>query len=148
MLGCCPVQTWWYAVPACPLLQFVNYHRETGADITIGCIPYGSDRAKEFGLMKIDNNRRVMVRVMMGVVEAGPGSIDVCCSSTRYLPAGNWVARDTSPVQAGLHASATAPVGFSGNWYVCVALVQSFAEKPKTADALKAMEVDTTVLGE
>ena len=26
--------------------------------------------------------------------------------------------------------------------------VQSFAEKPKTAEALKAMEVDTTVLGE
>jgi hypothetical protein len=43
------------------LPQFVNYHRETGADITIGCIPYGSERAKEFGLMKIDNNRRVMV---------------------------------------------------------------------------------------
>eukprot|EP00197_Chlamydomonas_leiostraca_P013005 CAMPEP_0202865908 /NCGR_PEP_ID=MMETSP1391-20130828/6669_1 /ASSEMBLY_ACC=CAM_ASM_000867 /TAXON_ID=1034604 /ORGANISM="Chlamydomonas leiostraca, Strain SAG 11-49" /LENGTH=514 /DNA_ID=CAMNT_0049545799 /DNA_START=33 /DNA_END=1577 /DNA_ORIENTATION=- len=64
-------------------MKFVNYHRETDADVTIGCIPYGSDRAKEFGLMKIDDNRRVM----------------------------------------------------------------SFAEKPKTAEALNAMKVDTTVLG-
>jgi hypothetical protein len=30
---------------------------------------------------------------------------------------------------------------------VC-ALLQSFAEKPKTAEALEAMRVDTTVLGE
>jgi hypothetical protein len=43
-------------------MKFVNYHRETNADITIGCIAYGSDRAKEFGLMKIDDKRRVMVR--------------------------------------------------------------------------------------
>lgn len=64
-------------------MKFVNYHRETDADVTIGCIPYGSERAKEFGLMKIDNNRRVM----------------------------------------------------------------AFAEKPKTAEALNAMKVDTTVLG-
>lgn len=42
-------------------MKFVNYHRETDADVTIGCIPYGSERAKEFGLMKIDNNRRVTV---------------------------------------------------------------------------------------
>ncbi len=43
-------------------MKFVNYHRETNADVTIGCIPYGSDRAKEFGLMKIDKDRRVLVR--------------------------------------------------------------------------------------
>lgn len=42
-------------------MKFVNYHRETNADITIGCIAYGSDRAKEFGLMKIDDKRRVTV---------------------------------------------------------------------------------------
>jgi glucose-1-phosphate adenylyltransferase len=64
-------------------MKFVNYHRDANADITIGCLAYGSDRAKEFGLMKIDENRRVV----------------------------------------------------------------SFAEKPKTDEALKAMEVDTTVLG-
>mmetsp|Transcript_21021 Transcript_21021/g.46129 ORF Transcript_21021/g.46129 Transcript_21021/m.46129 type:complete len:516 (-) Transcript_21021:782-2329(-) len=64
-------------------MKFVNYHREQGADITIGCLSYGSDRAKEFGLMKIDGNRRVV----------------------------------------------------------------SFAEKPKTKEALDAMKVDTTVLG-
>lgn len=42
-------------------MKFVNYHRETNADITIGCIAYGSDRAREFGLMKIDDKRRVVV---------------------------------------------------------------------------------------
>lgn len=43
-------------------MSFVNYHRDNNADITIGCIPYGSDRAKEFGLMKINEDRKIMVR--------------------------------------------------------------------------------------
>lgn len=42
-------------------MKFVNYHRDTNADITIGAIPYGADRAKDFGLMKIDEKRRVKV---------------------------------------------------------------------------------------
>lgn len=42
-------------------MKFANYHRDTNADITIGCIPYGDERAKEFGLMKIDDKRRVTV---------------------------------------------------------------------------------------
>ncbi|MEW5305203.1 MAG: hypothetical protein WDW36_007761 [Sanguina aurantia] len=40
-------------------MKFVNYHRDSNADITIGSIAYGSERAKEFGLMKIDDKRRV-----------------------------------------------------------------------------------------
>jgi glucose-1-phosphate adenylyltransferase len=63
-------------------MQFVDYHRQLNSDITIGCIAYDEDRASDFGLMKIDSNRRVV----------------------------------------------------------------EFAEKPK-GDALKAMQVDTTVLG-
>ena len=43
-------------------MKFVNYHRDNDADITIGCLSYGDDRAKEFGLMKIDKNRRIVVR--------------------------------------------------------------------------------------
>lgn len=42
-------------------MKFVNYHRDTGADITIGAIPYSADRAKDFGLMKIDERRRIQV---------------------------------------------------------------------------------------
>ncbi len=34
-------------------MKFVDYHRAQKADITIGCIPYGYDRASEFGLMKV-----------------------------------------------------------------------------------------------
>nr|QKY15152.1 ADP-glucose pyrophosphorylase large subunit (AGPL) [Polytomella parva] len=40
-------------------MKFVNYHRENNADITIGCIPYGSERAKEFGLMQINHKRQI-----------------------------------------------------------------------------------------
>lgn len=63
-------------------MQFVDYHRQLNSDITIGCIAYDEQRASDFGLMKIDKDRRVV----------------------------------------------------------------EFAEKPK-GDALKAMRVDTTVLG-
>lgn len=63
-------------------MKFVDHHRATGADITIGCLPMDDSRASDFGLMKIDDTGRII----------------------------------------------------------------EFAEKPKGA-ALKAMEVDTTVLG-
>ncbi|CAG9467600.1 unnamed protein product [Pedinophyceae sp. YPF-701] len=63
-------------------MQFVDAHRESGADITLGCIPCDDERASDFGLMKIDDE----------------------------------------------------------------GAVTEFAEKPK-GDALKAMQVDTTVLG-
>jgi glucose-1-phosphate adenylyltransferase len=49
-------------------MKFVNYHRETNADITIGAIPYQADRAKDFGLMKIDERRRITVRMRVGAV--------------------------------------------------------------------------------
>ena len=63
-------------------MQFVEAHRMTDADITVGCIPCDPERASDFGLMKIDDTGRVV----------------------------------------------------------------EFSEKPK-GDALKAMQVDTTVLG-
>ena len=63
-------------------MKFVDHHRATNADVTIGCLPMDDSRASDFGLMKIDDNGRII----------------------------------------------------------------EFAEKPK-GDALKAMAVDTTVLG-
>ena len=63
-------------------MKFVEHHRATGADITIGCLPCDEERASDFGLMKIDDNGRII----------------------------------------------------------------QFSEKPK-GDALRAMQVDTTVLG-
>ncbi|XP_078181266.1 glucose-1-phosphate adenylyltransferase large subunit 3, chloroplastic/amyloplastic-like [Carex rostrata] len=63
-------------------MDFVQNHRQSGADITISCLPMDDSRASDFGLMKIDNKGRVI----------------------------------------------------------------SFSEKPKGND-LKAMQVDTTVLG-
>ncbi len=43
-LSCCPSR--------CLPPQFVDHHRATGADITIGCLPCDSTRASDFGLMK------------------------------------------------------------------------------------------------
>ena len=63
-------------------MRFVDHHRATNADVTIGCLPMDDSRASDFGLMKIDESGRIV----------------------------------------------------------------EFAEKPK-GDALKAMAVDTTVLG-
>jgi glucose-1-phosphate adenylyltransferase len=40
--------------------QFVQRHRETGADITISVIPMDEKRASDFGLMKIDGSGRVV----------------------------------------------------------------------------------------
>ena len=36
-------------------LKFVEHHRATEADITIGCLPVDYERASDFGLMKIDD---------------------------------------------------------------------------------------------
>lgn len=40
-------------------MAFVDHHRATGADITIGCLPVGAKRASDFGLMKIDDTGRI-----------------------------------------------------------------------------------------
>jgi glucose-1-phosphate adenylyltransferase len=40
--------------------QFVQRHRETGADVTLSVIPVDAKRASDFGLMKIDQNGRVI----------------------------------------------------------------------------------------
>lgn len=39
--------------------DFVNRHRETKADITLGVVPMNETRASDFGLMKIDQTGRV-----------------------------------------------------------------------------------------
>ncbi len=40
--------------------QFVQRHRETGADITLSVVPIDEKRASDFGLMKIDDTGRVV----------------------------------------------------------------------------------------
>ncbi|XP_028551651.1 glucose-1-phosphate adenylyltransferase large subunit 1, chloroplastic-like isoform X2 [Dendrobium catenatum] len=41
-------------------MDFVQSHRQSGADITISCVPMDDSRASDFGLMKIDNKGRVI----------------------------------------------------------------------------------------
>jgi glucose-1-phosphate adenylyltransferase len=40
--------------------QFVQRHRETGADITLSVLPIDDRRASDFGLVKIDNSGRII----------------------------------------------------------------------------------------
>ncbi len=40
--------------------KFVDYHRETNADITLSVVPIDEKRASSFGLMKIDDHGKVM----------------------------------------------------------------------------------------
>ena len=42
-------------------MKFVEHHRSTNADITIGCLPVDYERASDFGLMKIDDEGRIFV---------------------------------------------------------------------------------------
>ena len=44
-------------------MAFVEYHQASKADITIGCLPCDDERAQDFGLMKIDDEGRVVVRI-------------------------------------------------------------------------------------
>ncbi|XP_024379597.1 glucose-1-phosphate adenylyltransferase large subunit 3, chloroplastic/amyloplastic [Physcomitrium patens] len=41
-------------------MDFVQKHRDSGADITISCVPMDDSRASDYGLMKIDGEGRVM----------------------------------------------------------------------------------------
>ncbi|CAJ2649540.1 unnamed protein product [Trifolium pratense] len=41
-------------------MDFVKNHRESGADITLSCLPMDDSRASDFGLMKIDDKGRVL----------------------------------------------------------------------------------------
>ena len=43
-------------------MKFVEHHRNTDADITIGCLPVDEERATDFGLMKINEEGQIMVR--------------------------------------------------------------------------------------
>jgi len=40
-------------------MAFVNHHRDTGADVTVGALPCDPERASSFGLMKIDSEGRI-----------------------------------------------------------------------------------------
>ena len=48
-------------------MKFVEHHRATGADITIGCLPVDMERASDFGLMKIDEDGRIVVRALVSM---------------------------------------------------------------------------------
>nr|GEW62582.1 glucose-1-phosphate adenylyltransferase large subunit 3, chloroplastic/amyloplastic [Tanacetum cinerariifolium] len=41
-------------------MDFLQSHRQSGADITISCLPMDDSRASDFGLMKIDGKGRVL----------------------------------------------------------------------------------------
>ena len=42
-------------------MKFVDFHRQSEADISIGCLPVDYERASDFGLMKINEEGRIVV---------------------------------------------------------------------------------------
>lgn len=50
-------------------MAFVMAHRTSGADITIGCLPCDGERAQDFGLMKIDTDGNVVVRLSAAMAQ-------------------------------------------------------------------------------
>ncbi|MDJ1177696.1 glucose-1-phosphate adenylyltransferase [Roseofilum sp. BLCC_M91] len=40
--------------------DFINYHRESQADVTLSVVPIDEERASDFGLMKIDDTGRII----------------------------------------------------------------------------------------
>ena len=63
-------------------LKFVEHHRATNADITIGCLPVDYERASDFGLMKIDDEGRIFVSTRTPVPADSPSP---CWSCTEVL---------------------------------------------------------------
>ncbi len=49
-------------------MKFVEHHRSTNADITIGCLPVDYERASDFGLMKIDDEGRIFVSALLAAL--------------------------------------------------------------------------------
>lgn len=41
-------------------MDFVQKHKDSGADITVSCVPMDDSRASDYGLMKIDDQGRVL----------------------------------------------------------------------------------------
>ncbi|KAG5222815.1 glucose-1-phosphate adenylyltransferase [Salix suchowensis] len=41
-------------------MEFVQKHIDTNADVTVSCVPMDDSRASDYGLMKIDNNGRIV----------------------------------------------------------------------------------------
>lgn len=133
-------------------LKFVEHHRETDADITLGCLPCDDARAQDFGLMKIDDEGNVIVRT-----PAPNPSFFMCppaeASACRYaLPGTSGIATNgvmcistLSMIPVDTATKLTANPHRLGELMPCCD-AQDFAEKPK-GDELKAMMVDTTILG-
>ena len=78
-------------------MKFVEHHRSTNADITIGCLPVDYERASDFGLMKIDDEGRIFVRPRLRCLSPQPtqtpreGLMPPCvaCTATGPPPACN-----------------------------------------------------------
>lgn len=56
-------------------LKFVEHHRETDADVTLGCLPCDGERAQDFGLMKINDEGDVIVSRLVTQAAAGVGLV-------------------------------------------------------------------------
>jgi hypothetical protein len=120
-------------------LKFVEHHRATNADITIGCLPVDYERASDFGLMKVNDEGEIFVRpirppAVRAPLRAAAPAAQPACRRVRS-PSRAWV---PSAAAAGAALACLTERRAPGR--------QDFSEKPKGA-ALEEMKVDTTLLG-
>ena len=108
-------------------MKFVEHHRNTDADITIGCLPVDQERATDFGLMKINDEGQILVRFQA-----------IIAYSKRAVLLAIWLYKSSLHIQQVAKLVSGVSHAWSG--------LQDFAEKPK-GEALEKMKVDTTILG-
>lgn len=73
--------------------KMVEYHKSVNADLTIAALPVTKDKAKEFGVMQVDDNKRIIgfeekpdsPKTMPGVDEVCLASMGVYVFSTNFL---------------------------------------------------------------
>jgi ADP-glucose pyrophosphorylase len=124
---------------------FVQKHRETGADITVAALPMDAARAEAFGVMKVrrpgSRGLEFMFMVSSWIPYMLTEAVQLAHSMPHRLHHANWHQLHGPSSMADVYACGVLlpQIDDSGR-------IVDFAEKPK-GDALRAMEVDTTVLG-
>ncbi len=60
----------------------VDYHKQIGADLTVGALPVSIEEAKSFGVMQIDRSKRIIgFQEKPQTPQTIPGSADTCLAS-------------------------------------------------------------------
>ncbi len=100
-------------------MGFVKSHRDSKADVTIGCVARGADGASEFGVMEIDDQVRACAGFEVSEVEAtgrgGGGGEEGCFGWSSYGPTAHVIVSPTGQcAQVLREAPGRRPAGDEG----------------------------------